>query len=113
MKKLLLLSTLLLVFGSAASAQTKRIAHRSHSGSNATFSMNEGDDNYGLPPGYEKMRMEQQRKNDSIKKANADSAAKAKADSQSKKPAPAPKPKPGPRPKAKIPSKPVTPKAAN
>jgi hypothetical protein len=37
---------LLLFCGMGAAAQTKRIAHRSHSGSNSTFSL-KGDGNWG------------------------------------------------------------------
>lgn len=40
---------LLAFFSLALQAQTKRIAHRSHSGKNHTLLMNTGD-NFGLPP---------------------------------------------------------------
>lgn len=49
MKKFIL-PTLVLVFAcTQTQAQTKRIAHRSHSGSDAHFSLS-GADNFGNPP---------------------------------------------------------------
>ena len=48
MKKNLLL-IILLAFCITGFSQTKKIAHRSHSGKNATLIMND-DDNFGLPP---------------------------------------------------------------
>ncbi len=50
MKKTLLILGLL-AFALHAAAQTKRISHRSHSGSNQTLSM-KGDGNFGLPQWY-------------------------------------------------------------
>jgi 2-C-methyl-D-erythritol 4-phosphate cytidylyltransferase len=48
MKKILLLSTF--VFISIISfSQTKRIAHRSHSGKDNSFNVTAGADNFGLP----------------------------------------------------------------
>lgn len=48
MKKFIL-PALVLLLASQVQAQTKRIAHRSHSGSNASFTLN-GSDNFGNPP---------------------------------------------------------------
>lgn len=50
MKKTLLILGLF-AFAAHATAQTKRISHRSHSGSNQTLSM-KGDGNFGLPQWY-------------------------------------------------------------
>lgn len=50
MKKSLITFAVILFISVSSFAQTKLIAHRSHSGSNATFSA-AGLDNFGLPPG--------------------------------------------------------------
>jgi hypothetical protein len=48
--RILIIAALLLIAGSAGSfAQTKMIAHRSHAGSDETFTA-EGSDNFGLGP---------------------------------------------------------------
>lgn len=48
MKKLTLVFTVIAAFALNASAQTKKIAHRSHSGKNTSFTIN-GEDNFGGP----------------------------------------------------------------
>ena len=48
MKKIFMV-LLAVVISVAGFSQTKRIAHRSHSGKNNEFSIN-GEDNFGLPP---------------------------------------------------------------
>lgn len=64
------------------SAQTARIAHRSHSGKNNTFKA-AGKDNWGLPSNY----MEKRAKEEAARKAKEDSIAlKLKADSMAVKP---------------------------
>jgi len=76
--KMLLL--LLLVAGTAATtfAQTKKIAHRSHSGKASTFTI-DGADNFGLTPEMKRKEMERKAKADSVR-------MKQKADSLSKQP---------------------------
>lgn len=77
--KMLLL--LLLVAGTSATtfAQTKKIAHRSHSGKAATFTI-DGRDNFGLGEEQKKqMEMARKAKSDSIR-------MKQKADSLSRQP---------------------------
>ena len=48
MKNLIALVAFGALFNSAAFSQTKKIAHRSHSGKNTTFKI-DGEDNFGLP----------------------------------------------------------------
>jgi hypothetical protein len=63
-------------FSTAGFSQTKMIAHRSHSGSNSTFTL-AGPDNFGETP-----EMAEARKKKELERARADSAArKAVADS--------------------------------
>ena len=68
MKKLLLFLSIF-AFTFLIQSQTKRIAHRSHSGSNATFNMM-GEDNFGnpLPEGY---WLELSKKEDSLRKVDS------------------------------------------
>ena len=49
MKKFILPALVLVLAGTSAQAQTKRIAHRSHSGADRHFSLS-GTDNFGNPP---------------------------------------------------------------
>lgn len=63
---------MLMVCTTALFAQTKKIEHRSHSGSNKTFTI-KGDSNFGLSP-TEKRRMDSLRRVD----MQRDSIAKAK-----------------------------------
>jgi hypothetical protein len=75
MKRLFLLFALA-GLSTAGYSQTKMIAHRSHSGSNSTFTL-AGPDNFGETP-----EMAEARKKQALEKARADSAAKkAVADS--------------------------------
>ncbi len=75
MKRVFLLIVLAAV-SSVGFAQTKRIAHRSHSGANRTFSLN-GIDNFGTTPEMIKKQQEAKAKADSIaKKAVTDSIAR-------------------------------------
>lgn len=60
MKRGILLAGLLL-FTFSVQAQTARIAHRSHGGSNSSFNVNE-DDNFGLPSKAEMHRMDSTQK---------------------------------------------------
>jgi len=54
MKKIILLASI--VFAATASfSQTKRIEHRSHSGSNKTFTT-KGDSNFGITPEMKKKK---------------------------------------------------------
>lgn len=83
MKKITLLILLILI-GYISFAQTKKVEHRSHGGSNKTFTT-KSSSNFGLPPNYkeERKRMDSLRKakelQDSIaKKQQADSLAKPK-----------------------------------
>lgn len=83
MKKITLL-VLSICIGYCSFAQTKKVEHRSHAGSNNTFTT-KGNSNFGLPPNYkeERRRMDSLRKakelQDSIaKKKQADSLAKPK-----------------------------------
>lgn len=79
MKRLLLLFVLA-GLTTAASSQTKKIAHRSHSGSNNSFTL-AGPDNFGETP-----EMIDAKKKKDLEKAKADSLAKKnKADSIAKK----------------------------
>ena len=49
-------------------SQTKRIAHRSHSGSDNTFSITNGFDNFGLPPAADSLRkLNSKSKKDTLK----------------------------------------------
>ncbi|MEO7923125.1 MAG: hypothetical protein ABIR30_05560 [Chitinophagaceae bacterium] len=80
MKRVLLLC-LLSGLSTACFSQTKKIAHRSHSGSNSSFTL-AGPDNFGETP---EMIAERNKKT-AIEKAKADSIAKkAVADSIAKK----------------------------
>ena len=72
MKRLLLLFVLA-GFSTAGFSQTKMIAHRSHSGSNSTFTL-AGPDNFGETP-----EMAAARKKKELERAKADSAAAKKA----------------------------------
>ncbi len=51
MKNLLALVAFGALFSSTAFSQTKKIAHRSHSGKNSTFNIKE-EGNFGLPSNY-------------------------------------------------------------
>jgi len=83
MKIRLVLLPVLAMFVTASFAQTKRIAHHSHSGSDAEFATG-GSDNFGLSPQMERQmdsaRKEKQRLDDSIRVSHyRDSLKKAKA----------------------------------
>ncbi len=54
-KNSLLIAALLLFTASTAFSQTSRVAHRSHSGKNNTFSAL-GEDHLGIPSGNDKMK---------------------------------------------------------
>ena len=76
MKKLTLLLAAAIAFGSSAFAQTKKIAHRSHSGKNSSFTVSE-EGNFGLPSDYKSKAV----KDSSTKKTGAakpDSSVKPK-----------------------------------
>ncbi len=60
MRPIFILAALLLI-SFASFSQTKRIAHRSHSGSDATFSWEQSPDNFGETP-------EMKRRADSLQK---------------------------------------------
>lgn len=80
--KLLLSAITMLLISMNSSAQTARIAHRSHGGKNSTFKV-AGKDNWGLPSNY----MEKRTKEEAARKAKEDSIAlKLKADSMAIKP---------------------------
>jgi hypothetical protein len=64
---------IILVFSFNSYAQTERIAHRSHSGKDNTFTVT-GYNNWGETPGMRAERL----KRDSIMKAKADSIANKK-----------------------------------
>lgn len=76
----------LILSTSSLFAQTKKIAHRSHSGSDKTF-ITKGNSNFGITPEMkreqEKQKQLEKAKKDSI--ARADSLAKAKPAPKSKK----------------------------
>lgn len=75
--KILTILLISLAFFFKSYAQTARIAHRSHSGSDNTFKVT-GSDNWGIPSGMQ----ERIQKRDSALKARADSIArKARFDS--------------------------------
>ncbi len=77
--KFLIMFALILAFSATGFSQTKKIAHRSHSGSDATFSI-QTPGNFGETP-----EMEAARKKREADKLKADSIAKrAIADSMSK-----------------------------
>lgn len=81
MKKIYLLFVGVIIY-SVSFSQTKKIEHRSHSGTNKTFTT-KGNSNFGLPPDYQ----EKKKKTDSLRKAKEiqDSLDKAKkADSLAK-----------------------------
>ena len=83
MKKLFFFSAFALFCTFHASAQTKRIAHYSHSGSSNSFSM-KGDGNFGLSPEMEKAMRHY---SDSISKADiAQRADSLKKQGQTPKP---------------------------
>lgn len=66
-----------IALSTACFSQTKRIAHRSHSGSNASFTL-AGEGNFGLPSPAEMKRMEEERKKREVEnKRIQDSIAKA------------------------------------
>ncbi|HEX2628435.1 MAG TPA: hypothetical protein VHM26_05480 [Chitinophagaceae bacterium] len=66
-----------IAFSAACFSQTKRIAHRSHSGSNASFTLS-GEGNFGLPSEAEMKRMaEERKKREAENKRIQDSIAKA------------------------------------
>ena len=66
-----------IAFSAACFSQTKRIAHRSHSGSNASFTLS-GEGNFGLPSEAEMKRMaEEKKRREAESKRIQDSIAKA------------------------------------
>lgn len=78
--KLILTICLLAGFSATGFSQTKRIAHRSHSGNNGSFSI-AGVHNFGLTPEME----EERKRKEKLQKAKADSLmTKAVADSIAK-----------------------------
>ena len=92
MKKIFLFSFGLCVIAASASAQTKRIAHRSHSGSAATFRPTAGPDNFGIDTRYV-------RHLDSADRAMRDSLQKQREDSLLKVEQPVKPGRPATRPK--------------
>jgi len=83
--KIFTLLIALLLSSAGSFAQTAKIAHRSHSGSDKTFRIT-GNDNWGIPTTTAKARIA---KRDSLSKNRADSIArKGKTDSMAKKPTP-------------------------
>lgn len=75
MKKVFL-CIILVAVSSAGFSQTKKIAHRSHSGKNNTFSIT-GPDNFGETPEMARKRKAEKAKADSLaKKIVADSLAR-------------------------------------
>ena len=78
MKKIFLVTVAMALFSVAGFSQTKKIAHRSHSGKDNTFSIF-GPDNFGETPemiAAAKKREEEKRRQDSIaQRAAADSIA--------------------------------------
>ena len=75
--KPVLLIVVCIALSTACFSQTKRIAHRSHSGSNASFTLN-GEGNFGLPSEAEMKRMlEERKKREAENKRIQDSIAKA------------------------------------
>jgi hypothetical protein len=94
MQKKLLLFLAMILCSAAAFSQTKKIAHRSHSGTAMTFRI-DGPDNFGTTPAMieeaRKKKAEKDRTDSLAMKAKADSLAmKVKTDSLSK-----PRPDPG------------------
>ena len=78
--KIILLLVILLAFATTGSAQTKKIAHRSHSGKESSFTIFSAD-NFGETPEM----MEAARKKKEAEKMKADSIARqAAADSMAK-----------------------------
>ena len=76
MKKIIL-SAIILTACSKADSQTMKIAHRSHSGSNASFHINTTEGNFGETPEMAKKRLEAKNLRDSLAiKHEADSIAK-------------------------------------
>lgn len=76
MKKIIL-SVIILTACSKADSQTMKIAHRSHSGSNASFHINTTEGNFGETPEMKKKRLEANKLKDSLTiKHEADSIAK-------------------------------------
>jgi hypothetical protein len=66
MRKIILCSLLLLCSSLFGISQTKRIAHHSHSGSDATFALG-GDDNFGLSPAMQRAMDSTRHTRDSIR----------------------------------------------
>lgn len=79
MKKIVLIA-LCTAFALSAMAQTKRIAYRSHSGSNAMFALLE-DDNLGLSPEIERMWEREKFMKDSLLKVDSAANNQLKKDS--------------------------------
>jgi hypothetical protein len=81
MKKFFFFLLFTIGFASLGFAQTKKIAHRSHSGVGKVFASND-DDNYGNPPIHYKETRDSLLKKADLQKAEqqkVDSAAKTKA----------------------------------
>ena len=57
MKKLLFLIVLSAGWTTTILAQTKKVAYRSHSGTNGRY-INDEDDNFGLPPSYRQVHID-------------------------------------------------------
>jgi hypothetical protein len=89
MKKFTLPALLITLACTSAQAQTKRIAHRSHSGTNAHFSL-WGSDNFGNPPANYKLPNatidSTQAASEGAKKAGDPSKSKARKKNRTKKP---------------------------
>lgn len=69
MKRIVFLSSFILIALTCADAQTKRIEHRSHSGSNKTFSLSNSSNFGALPSHFSKkdyLRTDSMIRNDSI-----------------------------------------------
>lgn len=76
---------LLLALTTTAQAQTKRIAHRSHSGSAKSFNI-KGDDNFGLPSNYENKYKTVEVKKDTSTTKGTDTTKKKKPTQPAVKP---------------------------
>lgn len=86
----LLLLTIASLAVTVASAQTKKVAHRSHSGAAAHFNPASAGSGFGLPDDETVKRWQEERE----RREKADSlAAKKRADSLANKVPPQPKPK--------------------
>lgn len=57
MKKLFFILVLFAGMAATVAAQTKKIAYRSHSGTNGRY-INDEDDNFGLPSSYRQARID-------------------------------------------------------